>query len=533
MINKNYLKYLFKSKKYFLIFIVLIQVVLCISSSSSSFNFNNPFTTNVLFWGYLVGLILAFTMPIIVFSYVHNKKAIDTYYPLNMSRKEMLGTGVLFSLLVSLMAYLATIIAAYCLLIFMGRESYALIAMLWTIPLAILNYLMVIVFNTAIYLLANTLFDGIVILGAYSLLSLALYVLVVTFQDTFLIGTNILSTGLSSDVLVYLSPVVLSVMSNLSLSSFLLEGGLISDYTLPIYLIVIILYLVVFGYILYKEYINRQTERAGNYSNEFFAYPFVIGLYTVMCLLFIACQTNIMSNLSETIILFVVVFALYVIANFVYKRKFSISFKQILLFILAIAISVVFNIVSVNTKGFGLSEIYEFDYEKMSYTLTAYPQYDDNSDEIYDFIKSIDDEYNDDSYYEVCVEVHSTNKEVVDIMENYRRKAIDNFYENDFGRYNDVTYSSLSIRYDEKNARTYTCPSMSVSDFKKILELDSKNVIVSYTDYVSNETKYIIYENGEYKTLSDAGYSIYNYYDYQTAAELEESFTKAEEVTSE
>lgn len=533
MINKNYLKYLFKSKKYFLLFIALIEIILTITNiNDTSYSASNYASISI---GYFTGLIIAFVMPLIVFSYVHNKKAIDTYYPLNMSRKHMLGTGVVFSSLVSIATYLLSYVVSIIFLLIINKASYLAISFLWTIPLAIVTYLMIIVFNTAIYLLANTLFDGIVILGAYCLLPLALYLLIVSFQDTFLTGTSILTTGLASNVVIYLSPVVLSVMSYLSLCSLLMEGILLSESTLPIYLIVIVVYLIVFGYILYKEYINRKTERAGNYSDELFAYPLVIGLYTVICLFFIACQVNMMSNLSETIIYFVIIFVLYVIANFVYKRKFTISIKQVVLFLLALGLSIVFNIVSVNTKGFGLSDIYEFDYNDMSYTITEYTQYDDD---LTNSNKAVEDFINDeldgdiDTYngYELNIEVNSTNKTVVDILESYRKDAIDTFYSHNFGRYYDgFAYASLKVKCDEVS-RFYSSSYISLDDLKEILKLDPDNVVVNYYNSNDGELKYIIYEDGEYKLLSEGSYAVYYNYDYQTAAELEESFTKDEEV---
>lgn len=529
MLNKNYLKYLFKSKKYFLLFILLVQAILTISNLRSFLYLNSSIIHNPVFIGYVIGLIIAFVLPLVVFSYVHNKKAIDTFYPLNMSRKEMLVTGVVFSFLVAIITYLVSVIILLACYIVVGRTDY-IIYILWTLPLAILVYLMIVVFNVAIYLLANTLFDGVVILGAYSLLSVALYVLLVTYQDTFLIGTSILDSGLSSDILVYLSPVALGGMSFLSLNSFLAEGISISESTLPIYLLVIVLYIVIFGITAYKEYTNRNTERAGNYSNEFFAYPFVIGIYTVLSLFFIACQINMLSNISETLLFLVVIFALYVIANFIYKRKFSINSKQVILFVLAMGLSFVFNIVSVNTRGFELSYNYDFDYDKMSYTLEEYNAGYGDTEDIDNFIRSLGGDI-DNEGYDLTVKVKSNNKEVVDIMESYRKKAIDGFYNTNFGRNSTGLSSTLFVSYEDKNSKRYPSSTISLDDLKKLLSLDNQNVYVSYYKYEDGDMFYIIYEDGGYQILNETAYSVYTNYDYQTAAELQDSFTKTEETT--
>ena len=277
------------------------------------------------------------------------------------------------------------------------------------------------------------------------------------------------------------------------------------------------LYLIVFAYLLYKVYIDRDVERSGDYSNSFFAYPFIIGIYTALSLLFIACCLNSYWSFYEIILLYVLIFVLYIAANFIYKRKFSLPKFQTIMFVLGIVLSLIFNTICLKTNGFGLSNLYKFDYDLMSYDYYAY--FDSNAKEFCTFLRGlINDEDMLNNGGNINIVVESKNKEVVDILEKYREKAIYNFYNVDDDEY--IYYSSLTATYGKNDISSYyNANLMSVDDMQRILELDGDNVsiIFYFYDYGSY---YLIFENNTYMLIEEEYYSIYDNFGYDSAVEF-------------
>ena len=520
MLNKAYFTYLFKSKKYFLIIVCILQAIMAFAVTGRSAIGE---TINYAYVGnYLFGLIIAFVLPLIVFSYIHNKRAIDTYFSLNMSRNTLLFTGLIYCFVVAYGSYFISSLVTITGLLIKGQGLYVPSILIVNL-IAIVSYALIIEFNTFIYSLANTVTDGIVILLAYCFLPLGLYIFAVDFQDGFTIGVNFVEK-IISNILVYLSPVAISVTSFV-LNNFSIYAW--SNFVTNIsYFIVSVIYLLLFGLLLFKTFKTRKAERAGNYSDEFFAYPFIIGIYTILCLFIISVT---ITTLNETIVLYVLLFAAYFIGNFIYKRKFALSKKQILLFILGIVLSACFNQICIKTNGFNLSYNYDFDYEKMSYAFNSGPISNDENSEYYDFLKTVDafdgsGLFEETDYVYFSIYANTTNKEVIDILEKYRIKSIESFYN---GNYYNQNYNSLNITYDANHKDAsyayYASPNISVEDLKKIMELDNT---VEVTVYDFNTSSYhLIYEDGKYMLIGDDYYSVYSNFGLEATKSVEDSYT--------
>lgn len=519
MLNKAYFTYLFKSKKYFLIIVCILQAIMAFavngrSMSSDSINY-------AFFGGYIFSLIIAFVLPLIIFSYIHNKKAVDTYFSLNMSSSSLLFTGLLFCFVVAYGSYLISSLVTLVGLLIKSQGSFVL-SLVFINVIAILSYALIIVFNTFIYSLANTITDGIVILLAYCLLPFGLYIFALDFQGSYTVGVNFVGNTVSS-ILTYLSPVAIGVTSfalnNLSVYAVYNFTNSIS------YLIVGIIYLIVFSLLLFKTFKTRKVERAGNYSNEFFAYPFVIGIYTILCLFIISVT---ISTINEALVLYALLFAAYFIANFVYKRKFVLSKKQIILFVLGIVLSICFNQLCIKTNGFNLSYTYDFDYEKMTYAYNSGSISKDENEETYNFLKSTEgfdesDLFKDIHYAYISINANTANKEVVDILEKYREKSIESYYSDDYYK----NHNSLDITYDANHKDVsyayYASPDISIEDLKKIMELDNT---VEVTVYDFNASSYhLIYEDGKYMLIGDDYYSVYSNFGLEATRSVEDSYT--------
>ena len=499
MLNKNYFIYLFKSKKHLFLIICILQVIISFSFMGKLKHSLSVFSP--LLFNYVLGAATAFILPLIVFSYVHNKKAVDTYCSLNMSRSTMLFTGLIYCFVAALIPYILSLSITLLNGILCGIGS-KYITVLELFLTACVTYLMVIVFNSFIYFLANSIIDGVVILIAYYMIPAMILFSGSTFESSYLVGVNVIGDFFYK-ILVYLSPISLSIVEYSSVTF----GGYTYEYLISSY-VVTVLYIVLFTFLLFKTFNNRKVERAGNYSDGFFAYPFIIGFYTILGL-FIIASTRIVKNVYGTVIFYVLLFAAYFIGNFIYKRKFSLSKIQVLLFVGGMVLSLAFNYGCEKTNGFGLSKMYKFDYDKMTYDYYSGYISDDNESEYYDFFKSLNDEdksYMESGSFSLSVVTSTKNHELIDMMESYRDYILDNYLKTDYYEY----YHPFVITYnDGKDGITsnYGMDALKFDDFIKLAK--DKDTDVTVWDYYGDSYR-LIYDNGEFHLVSTELYSLYD-----------------------
>lgn len=423
--NKDYLKYLFKSKKglvaFTLIAYLLIEITCYFSVSEERL------IATLAGTGVVLGIVSYALVPI-MFSYTHNKKAVDSYFALPIKRKEMLISTLTFIFLVAIVPFVILSLANL-LITFVTNMPINIAAFLLFLLIAIIGSMAVVLFSASLFLEANTTFDGIVLICAYTLLPYILLLAFDCFQDFFVYGydvTNILMTNMSYISLPY--AIVVNVVKTCDLFN--------EVFVMPnlIKLVICILWHLVVSFMaLERNFLERKTERAETISNRFFSYPFIIYAY-VLSLVMITAFSTFADQLGKTLIPYALIFIAYIASEFVYKRKFSISIKNIIFYVLSIAISVSLGIVAYNTKGFGLSEKYNKNPENIYYSLNYYNY--DNSDlsnkEIDELVNNYNNQHNG---YEYFVEIVIKNKdiakskELIDLIESKRKDSIDCYYE--------------------------------------------------------------------------------------------------------
>ena len=172
MFSKEYFSYLVKSKKYLLLIILLVTLLNIFGTQEVRVTF--------CIEAIICGL-LCYFLPVYVFSYIHNKKAVDTFFSIPVSRKATLISGLLFSILTAYIPFAIT-------LVFYGFvESMGLGILVYLLELLIMVSALI-VFNTTIYLTANNVFDGVVMIGAYSFLPFMLLIAYNNIINTYVAG---------------------------------------------------------------------------------------------------------------------------------------------------------------------------------------------------------------------------------------------------------------------------------------------------------------------------------------------------------
>lgn len=347
--NKNYWNYLLKNNRNSLIFIGIADLLLM---AAILFSYYDTHFTMAQVRAALIGVsvmsgILTFTLPVRLFRHVHDKKAVDTFFQLNVSREDMLHTTLAFIALAVIAPFVlgCGVLMIYSLIHYGGLGINYPLFMGMVIP----SFIGLILFHSWIFLLANSTFDGIVMIGAYTFLPLLLLMVLNAVIDAV-----IYAYYPSLDWVGYLSLTFTTVTQGINI---LTRDFFHVDSSIPLWLICIAAHAVI-GYLgLRKEYVQRKLERAETLSNHPLAYPLIMNLYALALILVSSTAFHgTVKSLSPVIIQYVLIFILYIIANFVYKRKIQVTKESVIFFVAAILISLLFTGAAYKTKGFHLSE---------------------------------------------------------------------------------------------------------------------------------------------------------------------------------
>ena len=410
MFSKEYFRYLFRSQKYLLLLILIVTLLNVLGTSLRGLS---------LLIQCLMAVGLSFLMPFLVFYHVHDKKAVDTFFSIPVSRKSLLFTGVLFCILT---VYIPLAI---------GITGHGINEKLGSmIPVLLIEMLLasaaVTVFNSTLYLVANSVVDGMVMMGAYSVFPLTVYITINSFFHNFVPGVSRMA---ETDTIRFLSPLYMS-------GELLLIGA---DEKRVVYssLIGLAVVLVLFSCLLYRSYVNRAAERAGSHSTGFFSYPLVINLYLIVCLFLIATgygtgYRNISEFLQDSLILYILLFAAFIAAHFVYRRKLYFHYILPVVFVAFTIISLLFTGLCRDSEAFGLARRYEKAADKDCVTMNLW--YDETGDrELLSYLAEQTGKPTD--YCNMMITVGdqpyhmlSMSQETSDLIEKLRSQAITDFY---------------------------------------------------------------------------------------------------------
>ena len=475
MFSKEYFKYLIRSHRYLLLLIFLITILNCIGHQRLNHS-------------WLIGLqslfcvILLYVMPVDVFFHIHDKRAIDTYFALPISRKAMLLTGILFC---TACVYLPYSIASIYYFILV-KSSFTTVLVFF--PEMLLFVLTMIVFNTAIYLIGNNQIDGIIMLGAYTLLPVFLNNALSIFMSSYVCGL----VSYPLDFIGYLSP----LWTGGSLITELFGNTTHFDKIL-----VLIAFLLASSYLLYRNYVDRKSERASMISDSFLSYPLMISVYTLLVLFIISSlysfwYDTFIDFFRENFTIYLSVFAVYVAVHFIYKRKTYFSGKMLLSFFLALAIALGLAFAARSTRGFGLSDSYIRNDVKATYMLNSW--YNTPEKEISELLQEASGRKPE--YISVYVETKDKRKEDLrqesaEVFEKFRLNAIDQFYSSSEKNF----MGSLSIISADKTQYNY--------NFDLQIELNDLLVLAEDPNiYVSIDCDYGVYqllEDGSLRLVED------------------------------
>lgn len=424
MISKDYLRYLFQSKKIAWIFFLAMYMGVSLSSFITGMSELVSRYSTAMNASCILAIIMTFILPVFLFSFVHQKKSCDSYFALPVKRSELLGTTILFSFLITFGYYLITVLAATGLT--MMHTGITMTELFFCICYMAVVILALLVIHSSIYLFANNLFDGIVMLMSYTVLPLVVVSVVDTVCQTLQISflaRNINTTMLSPLAISFLNAE--SLIGNIEVLNPVKYLPTFSSTSFSfIETIALILFALIAVYLLKINFVNRRTERAEQVSNEVMSYPFIINFYLI-CIL-IAFAFSCVWGMDEMyMIMYAFLFFIYMISVFVYKRKIAFYWKNAVYFLSATLITVLIAQFCYINKGFGLPYTYPIHSgETVTYQYNAY-----------DLDKQLEEEDGDNPVdcsisvnFDLTMKTSELDsdkyKEVFDTLENYRKDVI-------------------------------------------------------------------------------------------------------------
>ena len=413
--SKSYFKYLISSNKVLIAFVFVVQVLICVIENLSinlSYVDALNYSGNIFF-----AYVLSFILPVLLLHYVQNKKSVDSYFALPVKRRSAIISTLVFAWLLIIVPLLILFIG-YIFVDFSNLTVY-----LVAFSVAALSFLVLLVFNSGIYLIGNNNIDAIVMMIAYSLIPIVFTGLVDVYFEK-------ICYGFSINIYYYCRYISLLYSSFTYLNSISTASNFIP------WIITILIYFGT-GYIaIKKHFINRKAERAQTISDNIFAYPFVIYTLTIMLLLMVSISyVNYYQGIGDMALLYFLVAILFEILTFIYRRMIKVKIKDIVVILATIILSIGFVKVSFYYEGFGLSYLYNHDPKNVAY---SYNMWNVQDEEILELLQEKYDEVNYCTVYfnlDILEKDMEKNKDINKWFNTLRDKSIKNYFHGENRQY--------------------------------------------------------------------------------------------------
>ncbi len=479
--NKSYFQYLLKSKKtawcfYAVVYLAfsLVQYIGKINTSITS-----CYMASFIAMGIISG-IATFVLPIFLFSFIHRKSSCDMFLSIPVNRKEILITTLVFCFLVAYVPFVTVSFAEYILLC---AKTIGFVEYLRCILFFGFGLMVMLLVNTAWYVCANNILDGLIMISSYTFLPLVLVLL----EESVLNLYSANNWGYAAvPKALYLSPAAMFTIGMGMLTSNLPNTKVYDfvwgDYKFAYVFAGMLIFGILAVIVLKKQFVNRKAERAEQVSNDIMAYPFIINIFLLACLILLSVSCVSEGSYSEMLILYVLLFVVYILATCIYKRKIKVSAKNVIYFVVCSLLTLGMAKFAWVNKGFGLAYKYSLtEGETLEYYY--YGSFEDGKSNQY-YYKNIN--------FRISIptdEIEQYN-EVVHLLEVKRAEAIERSFENHAEYYEDSS-GSLTVRSLVKKDTVihgygyFLSDGFTVSELKTINKYCAVTIDCVDSDYVS------------------------------------------------
>lgn len=488
--NRNYFLYQIRSGKLALAFAAIMYVLLCFTPFLSGAEGEGAVHAG-LYFGIFMSIALTYVLPVLQFGFVQSRRRSDQVLSLPVSRKELLLTSMASAFLMSFGLWLVSALLLYVL---HGTPFLTPLQLTEIIVYGGLVIAEMLCINLAFFLTADNLFDGIVMITAYSLMPVLILMVTNSFLGMMVAG----SYGFQIPIAGWLSPVYMNY-SNLNelLAGNILQGRTV-DFQMT-YFILPLVYAVLAVISLRWLFLKRKSERADQLSGGKAAYPLVITIYAASLLIILSFMTVSEGSVSGVILYYLILLLACVVAEFVYRRSISLRPGVLIRFACGTVAALLFSVAAWETQAFSISGSYTLGDE--GYLVYSYStEYENKEDR--------DNPYWVSFSLRIPMDRISHYEQPVEIMEACRRDAIDAFYERTDGRalpasmsvWNEQRVTEEDGRYgvrDYNGTYFYSCRKLSLAQLETISSYTS--VMISGIDDEGN------WNDGTLRTWIDEG----------------------------
>lgn len=496
---KKYINYLYRSKKALTLFILLAQVTIYVSVLLTTCSAKSVSGISGMYcFAWALATALSFVLPFLFLHFVNNKKALDVYMTLPLDRKTMILTNIIYMFV---LIVIPQIIFGIINVMFF---KLAVSMMLRGTLIIIIYSLVLIIFNTGIYLIGNNMIDCQLILIGYSSLPFVINLVFSAFNSSMVVGIDVYNqTPINCISLIGTS---INYLTNMFQSLYLDYVG--TDYSLAL-ILCLIGYLLIGLYSIKKNFLDRKMERAESISDNFFGYRLLINVIFACLILAItlsfAARYTIANVLTNCIVWYITLIILYIITTFIYKRKFELKPLSIIYIVLTIVLSNGFAKISYDNEGFGLS--YEYDHNPINMMVNGYGVIKENGEILqYTVYEDVDDDYK--CYYDFNFDLRVNSnspikEELINYINNARDESIKRYFDKNFKEDKGISLS-INTNYNEKvenywldryDYASYSYAPFSINDLKMFAQYGAELYINKVT-YNQNTYDY------EYKEIT-------------------------------
>lgn len=288
-------------------------------------------------------------LPIIINKFSLNKRSVDTYYALPISRQHLFDVhyfaGVVCIYVPLLINYVLGILI---LTLRYGFQNFSVNYFMAFIGIIIIT-MAIYSINTLIVTKANNIIDSAILIAAYTILPFILIVCAMSFVDQFTVGYSVNMFDLSK-YFPYLCP--LSVLDQfIGAFNRYARAYEALDFNIMwfVYEAVIAVGFYIWSAAVFKK---RKGEGSEQVSNDFFTYPLVVNLTSVILLSFYILD---FSEIIQTIAILVITFIVYLIMHFISRRSMKVTPALIIKYFVILAAFNIFAFAARETYFFGIN----------------------------------------------------------------------------------------------------------------------------------------------------------------------------------
>lgn len=446
LLDRSWLMYLARTYRVLIIFLffsfpalmALPFITIGQGVYSSTVDFNLPLESSLLY-GMILSLVISYVLPCLLFRIVNKKNMVDSFFALPVSKKSIAFTSIFFSWLVSF-------------------GIYAVIALITGIigndPLLVVQYLLLygignavlLTVNSGLYLIGNQIFDGMVMLGGWTVLPYAFWYVVASFGSYLYAGYEYAVYSLRQ----YYFELFSTLMTVFNTCSSFAQS---EDISVLKYIVVLFLHFALGYFLVKRHFIERKTERAEQLSDNILAYPALIHIYLFLCLIIFSAGA-VTSSFSSTLMYYTLLLFIYLTSMFIYRRKIKVSWKALCIYGVGAVVSAGLALTAWNTRFFGLAEKKrEFD---APYTIYFYDQNISGAD----IGADSSSDYADTDIGEIRISLAVPRGQEdeyfasLTVFEKLRMAGVEDFYQK--GEIYNGTYAHLDIYPSEEKTEGYT-----------------------------------------------------------------------------